>query len=79
MGSTADDHRVNGGATPATAVVSTTLCKRGMMAKKMRRRATSGKWPGTSGGGPYGCVWPREVGTLCGRAFRKRGPWVGGT
>jgi hypothetical protein len=41
IGSTADDHRVNGGATPATAVVSTTLGRRGMLARKVRRRATS--------------------------------------
>ena len=40
MGSTADDHRVNGRATPATAVVSTTLGRGGMLATKVRKRAT---------------------------------------
>jgi hypothetical protein len=37
---TADDHRVNGGATSATAVESTTRCMGGMLARKVRRRAT---------------------------------------
>jgi hypothetical protein len=40
MGSAADDHRVNGGSTAATARVSTTLGMRGMPAKKGKRRAT---------------------------------------
>jgi hypothetical protein len=40
MGSAADDHRVDGGATAATAGVSTTLGRRGMPARKGRRRAT---------------------------------------
>jgi hypothetical protein len=37
MGRAADDHRVNGGATAATAGVSTTLGKRGMPAMEGRR------------------------------------------
>jgi hypothetical protein len=37
---TAYDHRVNGGATAATVAVSTTLGRRGMLARKVRRRAT---------------------------------------
>jgi hypothetical protein len=41
MGSTADDYRVNGRATPATFVVSTTLGKKGMLARKVKRHATS--------------------------------------
>jgi hypothetical protein len=40
MGSAADDHRVNGGATAATTRVSTTLGKREMPAMKWRRRST---------------------------------------
>jgi hypothetical protein len=40
MGNTADDHRVNGRATPATAPVSTTLGRRAMPARKVRRHAT---------------------------------------
>jgi hypothetical protein len=40
MCTTAYDHRVNGGATAATAVVSTTLGMRGMLDRKVRRRAT---------------------------------------
>jgi hypothetical protein len=41
MGSTTDDHRVNGRATAATAAVSTTLGMRGMLATNVRRQATS--------------------------------------
>jgi hypothetical protein len=40
MGSAADDYRVNGRATAATAVVSTTLGRRGMPAREGWRRAT---------------------------------------
>jgi hypothetical protein len=40
MGRAADDHRVSGGATAATAGVSTTLGKRGMPVKEGRRWAT---------------------------------------
>jgi hypothetical protein len=40
MGRVADDHRVNGGATAATAIVSTTLGRRGMPAREGRRWAT---------------------------------------
>jgi hypothetical protein len=41
MGSAADDHRVNGGATATTAGVSTTLGRRGMPAMEGRRWATN--------------------------------------
>jgi hypothetical protein len=40
MGNTPDDHRVNGGATPATAVVRTTMGRGEMLAMRVRRRAT---------------------------------------
>jgi hypothetical protein len=40
MGNTADDHRVNGRATPATAAVSTTMGIRVILARTVRRRGT---------------------------------------
>jgi hypothetical protein len=40
MSSTSDDHRVNGGATPARATVSTRLGRGEMLARKVRRRGT---------------------------------------
>jgi hypothetical protein len=40
MGNTDDDHRVNGRTTRATAALSTTLGRRKILARKVRRRAT---------------------------------------
>jgi hypothetical protein len=85
MCSAGDDHRVNGGATGATAVVSTTLGRRGMPAKKVKRRATrKGRVPGhcsrravrvrvATGGGDV--MWPcvREEGSLDGRGVDEMG------
>ena len=87
MGSTADDHRVNVGATSATAAVRTTLGKRGMLARKVRRRAArEGRvaghcmrrivWVRVTTRGGYvvrPCVW--EEGSAGWRGIAEIGVW----
>jgi hypothetical protein len=70
MGSAADDHRVNGGATVGTVGVSTTLGKRRMPVRKGRRRATmKGRVLGQCSACGHG-RWGRDAAVSSGREIR---------
>jgi hypothetical protein len=74
MGSTPDDHRVNGGTTPPTSAVG--AWKKFWPAKGGGWSPGNGKEPRTVGGTPYGCGWPRGEGTCCDWLCGERGPVV---